>query len=158
VTVGPRVLVIDDDASVRAVVCGLLATLGCDADAAEDGAKGVTLFDQRRYDLVVTDLKMPGMTGWHVVAAVRARMPTMPIVMISGFATDADRERAQGAGLVFLEKPFHFAEFKGAITRALARRVSGEGLGSESLPRKPLSKALDEGQQEPETEEGRSPS
>ena len=147
----PRVLVIDDDAGVRLVMCDLLETLGCDADEAETGAQGVTLFDRHRYDVVVTDLKMPGLTGWDVVAAVRTRRPTMPIVMVSGFATLADIERARREELVFLEKPFHRAEFKEAITQALHRGVSRE----ESPPRKPLSKTADSDQREPDTDKRR---
>ncbi len=150
----PRVLVIDDDAGVRLVMCAVLAALGCDADEAENGAQGVTLFDQHRYDVVVTDLKMPGLTGWDVVEAVRMRMPTMPIVMVSGFATPADTARAQREGLAFLHKPFQFAGFKEAITQALAPRVSGEDLGPEPPPRKPLSKAVDDEPRKPETGEG----
>jgi DNA-binding response OmpR family regulator len=149
----PRVLVIDDEASVRAVVCDFLRDLGCDADEADSGATGVTLVQRQRYDLVITDLKMPGMTGWEVVEAVRASVPTVPIVMISGFATEADQTRAQEAGLTFLQKPFQLAEFRDAITTALARPASAERLAPESPPKKPLSKASDEGQQE--AEEGR---
>lgn len=158
VTERPRVLVIDDDAGVRLVMCGLLATLGCDTDEAEDGAQGVTLFDRHRYDIVVTDLKMPGLTGWDVVEAVRTRMPTIPIVMVSGFATPADAERAQREGLSFLPKPFQFVGFKAAITQALARRVSSEDRASDPPRRKPLSKAVDDRSPEPETEEGHGPS
>jgi CheY-like chemotaxis protein len=149
----PRVLVIDDEASVRAVVCDFLRGLGCDADEADSGATGVTLVQRQRYDLVITDLKMPGMTGWEVVESVRASVPTVPIVMISGFATDADRTRAQEAGLTFLQKPFQLAEFRLAITQALGRSVSAERPALESPPKRPLSKATDEGQRE--AEEGR---
>jgi hypothetical protein len=66
---------------------------------------------------------------------------------------EADRTRAQEAGLTFLQKPFQLAEFRGAITPALARSVSAEDLAPESPPKKPLSKAADEGQSE--AEEGR---
>jgi CheY-like chemotaxis protein len=129
------VLVIDDDASIRALVCDLLATLDCDADEAEDGATALTLLPQRRYDLVVTDLKMPGMTGWDVVDAVRASVPTMPIMMMSGFATDADRERALTAEVTMLKKPIPVADFRRAIAHALTRRLSGGSAILDARPR-----------------------
>jgi CheY-like chemotaxis protein len=116
-------------------VCDLLATLDCDADEAEDGAIALTLLPQRRYDLVVTDVKMPGMTGWDVVDAVRARVPTMPIMMMSGFATDADRERARAAGVTMLQKPFPVADFRRAVIHALTRRLSGGSAIPDARPR-----------------------
>jgi YesN/AraC family two-component response regulator len=57
--------------------------------------QGVALVEQRPYDLVITDLQMPQLTGWDVVNAVRGRRPTMPMIMISGFATEEDVRQAQ---------------------------------------------------------------
>jgi two-component system capsular synthesis sensor histidine kinase RcsC len=145
----PRVLVIDDDVGMRFILCSMLATLGCHADEAETGARGVTLFDRHRHDLVVTDVNMPGMTGWDVVDAVRTRRPTTPIVLVSGFAIRADIERARREELVFLEKPFDLTEFEEALTTALRGRASRKA----PRPRKPLSKTAGREQQGPDTQE-----
>jgi two-component system NtrC family response regulator len=151
VSLAARILVIDDNANLRALMRELLWAVGCDADEAESGAQGVILFHRHRYDLVVTDLKMPGMTGWDVVEAVRTRRPTAPVVMVSGFATQADIERARREDHVFLDKPFRLAEFKAAVTQALHRELSRE----EPPRRKPLSKAADSEPGESDTEECR---
>jgi len=107
--VRPRGLVIDDEPGVRAFVYDAVDSLGYEVDAAEDGAKGLALFDQRRYDLIVTDLRMPHMSGWEVVEAVSRRGP-MPIVIMAGFITSADEERARDGGIALLRKPFGIAE------------------------------------------------
>jgi CheY-like chemotaxis protein len=154
VPVRPRVLVVDDELSVRTVVCDLLADLGCEGDEAGDGATAVALLQRGRYDLVVTDLRMPGMTGWDVVEAVRARVPTIPVILISGFATDDDVRRAHRVGLPLLHKPFSLAEFRQVIRSVLTPEASHPERRTESdVPRKPLKKATEEDQQDPEARE-----
>ena len=71
---------------------------------------------------MVTDLYMPGMSGWDVVVAVRQRVPTLPVVLISGFPAECDVERARAQGLLFVRKPFQFQEFKQAVAAALGNR------------------------------------
>jgi CheY-like chemotaxis protein len=123
-----RILVIDDQAGVRAVVCELLESLGLDADDAEDGPTGLALLPRQQYDLVITDLRMPLMSGWDVLEAVRGRVPRMPFIVISGFPTDDDVKRAAQAGVLLLHKPFQVAEMKWAIRETISRQ------GSTSLP------------------------
>src|SRR5439155_1389441 len=67
-----RLLLVEDDHAVSEALVDLLAMLEHHADAAASGAKALELFERHRYDLVLTDLLMPGMTGWEVLAAVRA--------------------------------------------------------------------------------------
>jgi CheY-like chemotaxis protein len=149
----PRVLVVDDEPTVRAVVCDQLADFGCQGDEAEDGVAAVALLRRRRYDLVITDLRMPGMTGWDVVDSVRARVPTMPVILISGFPTDDDVKRAQRAGVPVLQKPFSVAEFQRAVISALAAEPSRAERPAESdVPRKPLMKVPEEPRRDPEAQ------
>jgi CheY-like chemotaxis protein len=145
------VLVIEDEPGVRLVVCDLLASLGWDADEASDGAAGIVLFHRHHYDLVVTDLRMPRLTGWDVVEAARARVPTMPIIMISGFATDDDLRRAQRAGVPLLRKPFTFAELRRAVSEALNfSSFQPNSQTSSDVPRKPLREVREDGHEGPE--------
>jgi CheY-like chemotaxis protein len=119
-----RVLVIDDDRSVRAFVCDMLESLGYETDNADDGVRGLALLERHRYDLVVTDLRMPELTGWDVVNAVRGRRPTMPMILISGFATDDDMRQAQRLGVPLLQKPFSVIEFRRVVRELLAAEAS----------------------------------
>jgi CheY-like chemotaxis protein len=136
-----RVLVIDDQAGVRTFVCELLESLGHDADDAEDGPTGLALLPRQRYDLVITDLQMPLMSGWDVVAGVRQRLPTMPCIIISGFISDDDVARAGRAEVGLLDKPFQITEMKRAIQGAVTRRTHPRPTASRVCPvcHRPLS-------------------
>jgi CheY-like chemotaxis protein len=69
----PRVLVIDDDPSVREVVRYVFQDFGYEYETAADGPRGLARFDEGGWDLVLTDLGMPEMSGWAVVEAIRRR-------------------------------------------------------------------------------------
>jgi CheY-like chemotaxis protein len=113
-----RILVIDDQAGVRAFVCVMLESLGHEADSAEDGPTGLALLPQQRYDLIITDLRMPGISGWDVVQTVRQQVRGMPFIVMSGFLTEDDVARAAEAGVSLLHKPFQRAEMERAIQQA----------------------------------------
>ena len=120
-TARARLLVVDDHPSVREVWCDALSLLGYDVVAAGDGTEALALFDAAPYDLVLTDLMMPGMSGWQVTDAIRTRSAT-PVVLITGSATEETTERARGQGVVLLHKPVHLADFKRAVEEALGTR------------------------------------
>lgn len=117
----PRVLVIDDERHVRQLLCELLAVWGCDADEATNGDEGLTLFRSGGYDLVLTDLAMPGVTGLEVIERVRRSDPEVGVIMLTGSAADVD---AQGRRLRFtlLRKPLQLETLQSAVERALRER------------------------------------
>jgi DNA-binding response OmpR family regulator len=120
----PRVLVIDDDPSVLEVVRYLLAAFGLDCQTAVNGASGLARFDEGGWDLVLTDLAMPAMSGWDVIEAIRERAPTMPIILITAFS-DADvMRRASEWRVPVVTKPFPMATLKAAVVEALYRKPS----------------------------------
>jgi CheY-like chemotaxis protein len=100
-----RALVIDDDAFVRDVLHGVVTGLGYEADAAANGSEGLARFDSHRYDVVLTDLLMPGMSGWEVLKALRERNPKIPVIIITGSAGKDDERRAAQPGVALLRKP-----------------------------------------------------
>jgi len=114
-----RVLVIDDDPDIREILGYLLTTLGYDTHAAADGVEGLALFQQERYDLVLTDLGMPGLTGWEVAGAVRQRTPTVGVILITGRATEEVAGRARAEGLPLVPKPFSLDTLKTVVAKAL---------------------------------------
>jgi CheY-like chemotaxis protein len=114
-----RVLVIDDDPSVREVVLSLLASFGYDCHTAADGVSGLIRFDEGGWDLVLTDLAMPQMSGWEVVQAIRRRAPTMPIVLITGLNDTDVMRRASEWRLPVLTKPFSGQTLTAAVVEAL---------------------------------------
>ena len=79
-----RILVVDDDELVREVLAGALAFMGFDVDLAGSGAEGLRLFLKRPFDLVLTDLQMPGMDGFTLAIQVKDESPEIPVVLMTG--------------------------------------------------------------------------
>jgi CheY-like chemotaxis protein len=115
----PRVLVIDDDPGVREVVCSLLVSFGYDCQTAVDGQQGLIRFDEGGWDLVLTDLVMPTLSGWDVIEGVRRRVPTMPIVLITALNDPAVMRRAHDWRVRVVAKPFRTEALKAALVEAL---------------------------------------
>jgi CheY-like chemotaxis protein len=120
----PRVLVIDDDPNVRQVVRSLLAAFGYESHPAADGPSGLAQFAQGGWDLVLTDLEMPEMSGWQVIEAIRQHDPTMPIVIITAFSDPGVMRQASEWGVPVIAKPFAMATLKAVVDEALRRRPS----------------------------------
>ena len=130
----PRLLVIDDEAAVREVLCEFLSVLGYDVEAAQDGAEGLARLARERFDLVVTDLRMPQVDGWEVLESARAIVPGMPVIILTGTGTDEDRERARAHGVRLLSKPLTLQELKAAVRDALAPNEAPRQVARDPLP------------------------
>ncbi|HSB69451.1 MAG TPA: response regulator [Candidatus Methylomirabilis sp.] len=120
-----RLLFIDDDALIRRTFGQLLRNAGHTVEEADGGAAGLAILTQKPVDLVVTDLGMPGLTGWDVARAVKARSPHLPVVLVTGWAnaiaTD-DRERALVDAI--LPKPCTLQDIQAVIGRLTAKESS----------------------------------
>jgi DNA-binding response OmpR family regulator len=105
----PKILVIDDDASIRMLVADVLEVEGYDVSTAEDGYAGLRAIEASRPDCVVLDVMMPGLDGHQVLQRIRATDggPDLPVVMLTAAADDAQAWRAWTEGVdYFLAKPF----------------------------------------------------
>ena len=92
-----RVLVADDKENMRRLVARILADAAT-VEEAEDGARALALVASRPYDVVVTDIRMPGADGFELLAAVKARAPETEVVMMTGYANVADAVQAMKLG------------------------------------------------------------
>jgi CheY-like chemotaxis protein len=110
--------------SVREVVRYLLVSFGYDCQTAADGSRGLARFDEGGWDLVLTDLAMPEMSGWEVAEAIRRRCPTMPIVLITGLIGPEVMRRAGERGLPVVPKPFRSEMLRAAVAKALQANPS----------------------------------
>jgi CheY-like chemotaxis protein len=119
----PKILLVDDNAVVRDMLVDLVGSLGYVADAASDGAEALALFDRNRYDIVLTDLLMPGMSGWEVLASVRQRAPRMPVIIITGTPAVGDPRAAQ-PGVAVLKKPVDVKALDETIKEKLSQRLA----------------------------------
>jgi CheY-like chemotaxis protein len=119
----PKILLVDDNAVVRDMLIDLVASLGYRADGAASGQEALNLFDRRPYGMVLTDLVMPGMSGWDVLAAVRQRDATIPVVIVTGSPIIGD-PRAYQPGVAVLKKPVDVSALDTMIKRMLQARLA----------------------------------
>jgi signal transduction histidine kinase len=116
------VLVIDDEPGVRDVIATTLSREGYRVTTCANGREGIARFDTEPFDLVVTDLGMPGLTGWDVAAHVKKRSPGTPVVLVTGWGDRMTSEEVQARGVDFLiSKPFALDQIRVVARRALSR-------------------------------------
>ena len=117
-----RVLVVDDEATVRTAAALMLRRLGFEADVAVDGQEAVELFarDPQRYDLVLMDLTMPRLDGEQAFTELRRLRSSVRVVLMSGFNQQEAVARFTGKGLAsFLQKPFPLEGLTSVLQRVL---------------------------------------
>jgi two-component system, OmpR family, response regulator RegX3 len=118
-----RVLVIEDEESYRQALSAALGREGFDVAVAADGAEGLRLFADRRPDIVLLDMLLPGMHGIEVCRRLRSQSP-VPVVMVSAVDTELDVVLGLELGAAdYVTKPFHLRELV-ARMQAILRRVS----------------------------------
>ena len=116
-----KVLVVDDDPVVRKSFDRVLSGKGYAVITAENGEEALRKLNEEKYDLVYTDIRMPGISGLEVAEQVKARKPWTPVVIITGYGTDAAQARAKAAGVSgFVHKPLSPEMIEGSARDALA--------------------------------------
>ena len=101
-----KVLVVDDDPVVARSFDRVLSDKGYRVVTASDGREALNKLGADEYDVVFTDIRMPGMDGIEVAERVKSRRPWVPVVIITGYGTEANEARAEAAGVSdFLRKP-----------------------------------------------------
>jgi excisionase family DNA binding protein len=116
----PRVLVVDDEASIRDLLSKTLALAEYDVDLAPDGRSALERLRIIPYDLLITDLKMPGVDGLAVIREARRLKAEMPVIIITGFSSEASAIEAVNLGVSgYLTKPFRIPRVLAAAAKAL---------------------------------------
>lgn len=116
-----RILVAEDDDAMRQFLAVALARSGHDVVAVGDGDSAARNIEQENYDLLLADIRMPGVDGLQLARAARERQPMMPILLITGYAAEAlsARDLIDRDVRVF-SKPFHLHEIVRQVTYLLA--------------------------------------
>ena len=115
-----RILVIDDEKVIREGVERALSGKGYEISKAEDGDRGLTLLQEREFDIVLTDLMMPGLDGFAVLDWIRENQPAVQVFVITGFATVSKAVSAMKQGAFdFVGKPFTPDYIRVVIDRAV---------------------------------------
>ena len=127
----PRLLVVDDDPSVRDLLARTLTQADYDVDTAEDGPAALERLRAAAYDLLITDLRMPGMDGLSVIREARRIRPDIAVVIITGHSTEASAIEAINIGVAgYLTKPFRLPRILEAAARALGEPLPTAGAGA----------------------------
>jgi DNA-binding NtrC family response regulator len=117
---GARILVIDDEESVRSVLSRILTRVKYQVNVAESGEEGIRLFREKEYDMVLTDLGMPGMSGWDVCREVKKIRPRIPVGLITGWGNEVGEEKMKEVDLDFLiSKPFDFNQILSTVAKTM---------------------------------------
>ena len=116
-----RVLVIDDDQRVLDLISAILADDGYEVDLSLSGLQGLEWAIQRNYDIVITDIRMPDISGMKVLRDIKMAKPSLPVIIISGHATIHSAEHAMKLGAAeYLEKPFSCSQLRDTVTSVMA--------------------------------------
>ncbi len=120
VSTRPRVLVVDDEASIRDLLGKTLALAEYDVDVAPDGRSALERMRLYPYDLLIADLKMPGMDGLTVIREAKRYKADLPVIIITGFSTESSAIEAVNLGVAgYLTKPFRVPQVLAAAAKAL---------------------------------------
>lgn len=116
----PRVLVVDDEASIRDLLSKTLALAEYDVDVAPDGRTALERLRLYPYDLLIADLKMPGMDGLAVIREAKRYKADLPVIIITGYSTESSAIEAVNLGVAgYLTKPFRVPQVLAAAAKAL---------------------------------------
>lgn len=115
-----RVLVVDDESSIRELLQKTLALAEYEVDTAPDGRAALERLRLGNYDLLIADLKMPGMDGLTLIREAKRLKADLPVIIITGFSTESSAIEAVNLGVAgYLTKPFRVPQVLAAAARAL---------------------------------------
>ena len=111
---------VDDEASIRNLLTNVLAASGHDVTSADDGEEAKEYLEQGRFDLVITDLAMPGMNGIEVLVIAKRTDPNCQVIIITAYPSADDVRKIMRLGAAdFVMKPFNVDWMESAVVKAL---------------------------------------
>ncbi|RYG15107.1 MAG: response regulator, partial [Caulobacteraceae bacterium] len=129
----PHILIVDDNATNRVVAQALCEMFGCTSETAEDGVEAVEAVQERRFDMILMDIKMPRMDGVQATQAIRAlpgEVRNIPIVALTANADPEDARRYLSIGMAaVVEKPIKPERLRMAMNAALEQAAMTEAAG-----------------------------
>jgi excisionase family DNA binding protein len=116
----PRILVVDDESSIRDLLAKTLALAEYDVDTASDGRSALERLRLYPYDLLIADLKMPGIDGLSVIREAKRLKADLPVIIITGYSTETAAIEALNLGVSgYLTKPFRVPQVLAAAAKAI---------------------------------------
>ncbi len=119
----PHVLVVDDESLVCWALEKALNKIGCQISTVPTGEAAIEAMSASRFDLVITDMKLPHLDGFAVASEAKRRLPDTPVMMISAFGDSASRQKAEATSIeYFIDKPFDLAAMTSLVASILSCR------------------------------------
>jgi len=119
-TLRPHVLVVDDEVTVREVLTRTLALAEYDVDTVSDGETALNRLRLQRYDLLIADLRMPGLDGMALIREARRLDTALKVLIVTGYSNETSAIEAVNLGVSgYLTKPFRVPHVLSAVARAL---------------------------------------
>jgi ATP-dependent Lon protease len=125
--IAPNILIVDDEEVMRDFLFDVLESF--EVDKACDGEEAIAKLNEKKYDLIITDMKMPGISGEEVVRFAREKYPDSKIIIISGYSTLFSVSSALRCGVsAFLTKPFTIKQIRSEVVKSLNAESGGNGI------------------------------
>ncbi|MFH2124054.1 MAG: sigma-54 dependent transcriptional regulator [Pseudomonadota bacterium] len=116
------ILIVDDEQSMRDFLTILLQKEGYQVETRADSAAALRCLEEKNFDLVISDIRMPGIGGLDLLHSIKGKYPTLPVILITAFVSPDDAVSAMKDGAFdYISKPFNVAEIKNIIRSATAR-------------------------------------
>lgn len=115
-----KILIVDDNPNMASLLSEMLDVLNLHSTISTDGERALKLVESDEYAVVVTDLKMPKMSGTQLLKAIKQKRPNLPVVVISGYNVGSVESKLV-AGLAdgFINKPFRMVDIEAVLDRYL---------------------------------------
>ncbi len=111
-----RILVIEDDEAMMSLLKDFLEDEGFETDSVSNGSDAFRKLVKELFDLIITDIRMPGLTGLEILSGIKKLQPQASIIVITAFGSEEVRRRTVEKGATgYLEKPIHFNELRTLI-------------------------------------------
>ena len=127
-----RIMIIEDDEEMRSLLKDFFEEEGFETDSVSNGVDALRMFSKDHFDLVITDIRMPGLTGLDILPRIRRLKPETPVIVMTAYGSDDVRRRAFERGATtYLEKPIQLSKLRSVI-REMVSRKELEKLGATS--------------------------
>ena len=115
------ILIVDDDDAVRSILCDLLSDR-YECHTASMAEEALQYLEVKKYDAVLTDISMPGLTGVDLLQRVQQRGSGTPVILISGKGSEQDKSLIEAGAFAYVTKPFNLYEIEQVVERAVGTK------------------------------------
>ena len=118
-----RIMIIEDDEEMRSLLKDFFEEEGFETDSVSNGVDALRMFSEDHFDLVITDIRMPGLTGLDILPRIRRLKPETPVIVMTAYGSDDVRRRAFERGATtYLEKPIQLSKLRSVIREMVSRK------------------------------------